>query len=205
LCRAGSGDFQLGCLSGDNGILPPVKPGEGESYMENPKTFNARLVSTSSKRVYRVCARGSDLIFIQLAGLSGTARAVTIHFGLLGMWVGELLRRRAMKQGEATLQSAEHRDPEQLLRENENNFNVHIPEIHDSSIEPPALFQLHDKQAGRWNFARRDGKKMRFEFETADEMKTALDVLPRLLKATLKVNVEWDETKNRFQKTKRRH
>jgi hypothetical protein len=43
---------------------------------------------------------------------------------------------------------------------------------------------------------------MRFEFETADEMKTALNLLPQLLNATLKVNVEWDETKKRFQKIK---
>jgi hypothetical protein len=33
-------------------------------------------------------------------------------------------------------------------------------------------------------------------------MKAALDALPRLMNATLRVNVEWDETKKRFHKKK---
>jgi hypothetical protein len=74
--------------------------------------------------------------------------------------------------------------------------------LRDSVIEPPSFFAFHGKQAGRWNFSLRDGKKMRFEFENTDEMKAALDALPRLLNATLQVNVEWDETKKRFQKKK---
>jgi hypothetical protein len=64
---------------------------------------------------------------------------------------------------------------------------------------------MHGKQAGRWNFSLRDGKKMRFEFENSDELKAALDVLPRLLNATLRVNVEWNEMKKRFQKIKHHH
>jgi len=43
---------------------------------------------------------------------------------------------------------------------------------------------------------------MRFEFENSDELKAALDVLPRLLNATLRINVEWNEIKKRFQKIK---
>ena len=48
----------------------------------------------------------------------------------------------------------------------------------------------------------RDGKKMRLEFENTDEMKAALDSLPRFMNATLRVNVEWDETRKRFHKKK---
>ena len=95
--------------------------------------------------------------------------------------------------------------PQELLRENKNNFKVYIPELRDSAIEPPSFFTLHGKQAGRWNFSLRDGKKMRFEFENSDELKAALDVLPRLLNATLRVNVEWNEIKKRFQKIKHHH
>ena len=173
--------------------------------MENSATFNARLVSARLDSVYRVYARGNDLYFIQLAGLSTTAQALTIHFGLIGMLIGESMKRRAKKKAEATLQRAGQVDPEELLRESKNNFKVYIPEIRDSAIEPPALFALHGKQAGRWNFSLRDGKKMRFEFENSDELKAALDMLPRLLNATLRVNVEWDEIKKRFQKIKHHH
>jgi hypothetical protein len=173
--------------------------------MDNPVTFNARLVSTRSDSMYRVYARGNDLYFIQLAGLSATAQALTIHFGLIGYLIRESMKRRAKKKTEEFLQRTGQVDPEELLRENKNNFKVYIPELRDSAIEPPSFFALHGKQAGRWNFSLRDGKKMRFEFENSDELKAALEVLPRLLNATLRINVEWDETKKRFQKIKHPH
>jgi hypothetical protein len=173
--------------------------------MENSATFNARLVSTRSDRVYRICVRGNDLFFIQLAGLSTTADALMIHFGLIGYLIRESMKRRAKKKTEEFLQRAGQVDPEELLRENKNNFKVYIPEIREATIEPPSFFALHGKQAGRWNFSLRDGKKMRFEFENSDELKAALDVLPRLLNATLRVNVEWNEIKKRFQKIKHHH
>ena len=173
--------------------------------MDNPITFNARLVSKRSDSMYRIFARGNDLYFIQLAGLSPTAQALTVHFGLVGMLIGESLKRRAKKKTEAILQRLGSQNPEELLRENKNNFKVCLPEIRDSTIDPPAWFALHGKQAGRWNFVLQDGKKMRFEFEDVDGMKTALAALPHLLNASLRVNVEWDERKRRFQKIKPRY
>jgi hypothetical protein len=170
--------------------------------MDNSAAFNAKLVSARRDGVYRVYTRESDLFFVQLAGLSATADALTIHFGLIGYLIRESMKRRAKKKTEEFLQRAGNQDPEELLRENKNNFKVYIPEIRDSTVEPPSFFALHGKQAGRWNFSLRDGKKMRFEFENTDEMKAALDALPRLMNATLRVNVEWDETRKRFHKKK---
>ena len=115
------------------------------------------------------------------------------------------MKRRAKKKAEATLQRVGQTDPEELLRENKNNFKVYIPEIREAVIEPPSFFAMHGKQAGRWNFSLRDGRKMRFEFENSDELKSALDALPRFLNATLQVNVEWNEIKKRFQKIKHHH
>jgi hypothetical protein len=189
--------------SSDHRILRPVNP--RQQNMENSTTFNAKLVSTHLDRVYRIYVKGSDLFFVQLAGLGTTAEALTVHFGLIGLLIGESLKRRAKKKAEANLQGAEQKDPELLLQENKNNFKVNIPEIRESAIELPALFAMHGKQAGRWNFVLRDGKKIRFEFENTDDMKAALDMLPRLLNATLRVNVEWDEMKKRFQKIKHRY
>jgi hypothetical protein len=184
-------------------IPPPFNP--KQQNMDIPVLFKARLVSTRLDSVYRVYARGNDLYFIQLAGLSTTAQMVTIHFGLVGILIGEFLKRRAKTKAGTILQRAGNQDPEEMLRESKNNFKVYLPEIRDSAIEPPSFFAFHGKQAGRWNFSLRDGKKMRLEFESADELKAALDVLPRLLNATLRVNGEWDETKKRFQKTKPRY
>ena len=169
--------------------------------MEKSESFDVRLVSRTDS-MYRVYARGNDLYFIQLAGLSATTDALMIHFGLIGYLIRESMKRRAKKKTEEFLQRAGQADPEQLLRESKNNFKLFVPEIRDAVIEPPTWLALHGKQAGRWNFSLANGKKMRFEFENPGEMKTALTVLPRLLNATLRLNVEWDEPRKRFQKKK---
>jgi len=173
--------------------------------MENSPTFNARLVSRRSDSIYRVYPRGNDLYFIQLSGLSAAAQALTIHFGLIGMLIRESMKRRAKRKAEALLQRVGVQDPEELLRENKNNFKVYLPEIRDAAIEPSTFFALHGKQAGRWNFTLRDGKKMRFEFENTNEMKAALELLSGLLVGILRINVAWNETKERFQKSKPTH
>jgi hypothetical protein len=43
---------------------------------------------------------------------------------------------------------------------------------------------------------------MKLEFETPDELEAALQLLTPLLPSTLRVNVEWDEARQRFQKKK---
>ena len=167
--------------------------------MEKPETFDVRFISRTDS-MYRVYARANDLYFIQLAGLSATTDALMIHFGLVGYLIRQSMKRRAKKKTEEFLQRAGNVEPEQLLSEGKNNFKLFIPEIRDAVIEPPTWFALHGKQAGRWNFSVRNGKKMRFEFENADQMKTALGVLPHLMNSTLRLNVEWDESRKRFQK-----
>ena len=170
--------------------------------MQKTGSFDARFVSRRVESVYRIYAQASDLYFINLGGLSTVAQALTVHFGLIGMLIGSALKKRAKQKAEAMLQHAEGQDPESLLRENKTNFKVYVPEISEAVIEPPSFWALHGKQAGRWNFKLRDGKKFRFEFENADAMKAALDVLPGLLNATLRVNVEWNEAKKKFRKKK---
>ncbi len=168
--------------------------------MQTSPLFDARLVSRTLESIYRVYSQGSELYFIHLGGLGAMTQAVTVHFGLLGILIGSALKKRAQRQTEAILQNAENKDPESLVRENKHSFKVYVPEISEAVLEPPALFQMHGQQAGRWSFKLRDGKKFQFEFETADAMKAALDTLPGLLNATLRVNAEWNESKKKFEK-----
>ena len=99
------------------------------------------------------------------------------------------------------LQRLEAGDPEELLRESENNFKLNLAEIRDAAIEAPAFFQTSGK-AGRLNFSVRHGEKIKCEFDNATEMNNAIHLLTPLLSSTLRVNVEWNETKPRFQKKK---
>ena len=171
--------------------------------MVAPGTFVARMASGSFERTYRISVQGNDLYFIELPGVSVGAQALTAQLGLAGLLIGHSLKKRAQKKAEAARQTGGQQDPEAAIRENKNNFKLYAPEIKDASIDPPGFWQLHGKQAGRLTFTSRDGKKRKFEFENPDEMKTALEILPRLLNATLRVNAEWDESKKQFQKLKR--
>lgn len=172
--------------------------------MDIPKTFNAKLISTfSSDRIYRIYSKGNDLIFIQIAsGLGATPETVTAHFGLIGALVGILLKKRAKRKSEAVIQRIDQQDPEHLLAEHEHNFKLYTAEIADSSIDAPSFFASRGPQAGRWRFTLRDGRKMRFLFQGKDDMKVAVGLLPQLLNATLRVNVEWNEKKKRYRKKK---
>jgi len=170
--------------------------------MQKNESFDAKDVSRNVDCQYRVYAQSGEFYFIYLGGLGQTARVVTAQFGLIGALIGSAMKKRAQKQADAVLQRAEGQDLETLLRENKKSFKVYIPEITEAVMEPPALFAMHGKQTGRWNFKLRDGKKFRFEFETIEAMQAAMNLLPRLLNATLHVNAEWNEPKKKFQKKK---
>jgi len=170
--------------------------------MEAPTPFNAKLIA-SSQRLYRIYVRRSDLYFIVLAGgLSANPESLTVHFGLIGALIGHGLKKRAKKKNQALIQRIDQLDPQELLAEDKHNFKVHTAEIQEAAIDPPALFAFQGRQSGRWKLCLRSGKKMNFQFENNDDMKAALVLLPQFLDSTLKVNVEWNEKKKRFQKKK---
>jgi hypothetical protein len=101
----------------------------------------------------------------------------------------------------AKLQRLETGDPEELLRESENNFKLNLAEIRDAAIEAPAFFQTSGK-AGRLNLSVRHGEKIKCEFDNAAEMNNAIHLLAPLLSSTLKVNVEWNGEKQEFERKK---
>jgi hypothetical protein len=105
------------------------------------------------------------------------------------------------KKAKDRLQKIDQQNPEDLLRESEKNFKLYLGEIRDASIEPPALVATSGK-VGRLNLLVRHGEKIKFEFGNAAEMKNAMNLLAPLLNSTLRINVEWNEQKQRFQKKK---
>jgi hypothetical protein len=163
--------------------------------------FNVKLVSPlSSAGKYRVFVERSDLLFIQVEGGSRSILAAVAPFiGPVGNVIPLTLWLFTKRKTKAKLQRLEEGDPEELLRESENNFKLHLAEIRDAAIEAPAFFQTSGK-AGRLNFSVRHGEKIKCEFDNATEMNNAIRLLTPLLNSTLKVNVEWNEKKQRFQK-----
>jgi hypothetical protein len=165
--------------------------------------FNVKLVSPlSSAGKYRVFVERSDLLFIQVEGGSRSILAAVAPFiGPVGNVIPLTLWLFTKRKTKAKLQRLEEGDPEELLRESENNFKLHLAEIRDAAIEAPAFFQTSGK-AGRLNFSVRHGEKIKCEFDNATEMNNAIHLLAPLLNSTLKVNVEWDKKNQRFQKKK---
>jgi hypothetical protein len=163
--------------------------------------FNVKLVSpVSSAGKYRVFVERSDLLFIQIEGGSRSIlEAVAPFIGPAGNIIPLTLWLFGKRKAKAKLQRLESGDPEVLLRESENNFKLNLAEIREAAIEAPAFFQTSGK-AGRLNFLVRHGEKIKCEFDDATEMNNAIHLLAPLLNSTLKVNVEWNEQNQRFQK-----
>jgi hypothetical protein len=164
-------------------------------------SFNVKLVSPiSSAGKYRVFVERSDLLFIQVEGGSRSIlEAAAPLIGPVGNLIPLTLWLFTKRKTKAKLQRLEEGAPEELLRESEDNFKLNLAEIRDAAIEAPAFFQTSGK-AGRLNFSVRHGEKIKCEFDNATEMNNAIRLLTPLLNSTLKVNVEWNEKKQRFQK-----
>ena len=180
------------------------KQGKVATQPEATKTaFNVKLVSPIlSAGKYRVFVERSDLLFIQVEGGSKSILAAAAPFiGPVGNIIPLTLWLFTKRKNKAKSQRLEAGDPEELLRESENNFKLNLAEIRDAAIEAPTLFQTSGK-AGRLNFSVRHGEKIKCEFDDAAEMNNAIHLLAPLLNSTLKVSVEWNGEKQRFESKK---
>ena len=191
-------------VDGQSVISLEAKPGKFTAQPAAPGTaFNIKLVSPlSSAGKYRVFVERSDLLFIQVEGGSRSILEAAAPFiGPAGNIIPLTLWLFGKRKAKAKLQRLESGDPEVLLREGENNFKLNLAEIREAAIEAPALFQTSGK-AGRLNFLVRHGEKIKCEFDSATEMAAAIRLLAALMCSTLKVNVEWNGEKQRFEAKK---
>jgi len=168
-------------------------------------SFAARLVSHGvSSGMYRIHLRGSDLLFIQIevGEITRNWHAITAFLGPVGSLLDLLFRSYSKRRANAALAHAAERDAEELIHENAANFRLYIPEIRDAVLEPPTWLSLAGKHVGRLTLFVRNGKEMHLQFDTTDEMRTALRLLGPALNSTLRINVEWNEQEQRFQRRK---
>lgn len=166
-----------------------------------PTAFNVILISPiSSAGTYRVFIERNDLLFIQIEGGSKSVLAALAPLlGPAGGLIPLALWLFTKKRAKDRLQNIDQQKPEDLLRENENNFKLYLAEIRDAVIEPATFFATSGK-AGRLILTVRHGEKIKFEFGNAAEMNNAMRLLTPLLNSTLRIDVEWDGKKQRFQK-----
>jgi hypothetical protein len=204
-CGKPYADDVVACpVDGQPVINQEEKQGKIAAQPKATKTaFNVKLVSPIlSAGKYRIFVEGSDLLFIQIEGGSRSILEAAAPFiGPAGNIIPLTLWLFRKGKTKAKLQRLEEGNPEELLRESENNFKLNLAEIRDAAIEAPAFFQTSGK-AGRLNFSVRHGEKIKCEFDNATEMNNAIRLLAPLLSSTLKVNVEWNGEKQRFERKK---
>lgn len=186
----------------------PVTPRRGKStgVIAVPPTaqdtFDVFLVSPfHSAGKYRVFVERSDLVFILVEGGSRSILEIVAPvFGPLGGALVSLIFWLSRKnKAQTNLKRLDGHRPEELLREDENNFQLYFAEIRDAVIEPPSILANKGK-AGRLNLLVRHGEKFKFEFETEKEINNAIRLLTPLLNSTLRINTEWNPQNERFEK-----
>ena len=162
-------------------------------------TVSARRVSSGPYRIY---LRGDDLLFIQTEPSQGS-KGLEVLMGLLGpagSLVALALGLLSKKKIKHDLSRIDERDPDDLLKENERNFTLYIPEIRDAVMKPPDEGPgLPGARAGRLELRLADGRKMKLVFPAAGDAKIALDVFARRLPSTLRIEHEPEKTGNRFE------
>ncbi len=169
--------------------------------MGNTPVFNARSISNSSfDKMYRIYAAGDQLFFIRIGGQGGLRPGLTHQLGILGLLIEPMIKKRAEKKEKELIETIDQTDPEQLLARHKDNFRLRTVDLQEGTLDPPSFFATHGLHVGRWQMNLRDGKKMTFQFENAEDMRIAMDVLPKLFSSTFHVNARWNETKKKYEK-----
>src|ERR1035437_2741855 len=151
-CGTQYGDKVFICpADGQPTVNPQAKSGLVAGAAAGRAAFNVRVVSPmSAAGSFRIFVQGSDLLFIQIeSGSNQILNALIPLLGPLGGLVnvfGWLFSRRKVNDFNERLQSVA---PENLLRDSEKNFRLHLAEIRQAVIEPAAASSFSGKEVGR--------------------------------------------------------
>ena len=169
--------------------------------MGNDPVFNARFISnTSLDKMYRIYVVGDQLFFIRIGGQAGLRQGITHQLGILGLLIEPMIKKRAEKKAKALIETIDQTDPEQLLARHKDNFRLRTVELQGGALDPASFFATHGLHVGRWQLNLRDGKKMTFQFEKVEDMRIALDVVPKLFSSSVHVTVRWNESGKKYEK-----
>ena len=149
---------------------------------------------------YRIFVQGGDLFFIQLeSGSNQILNALIPLLGPLGGLVnlfGWLFSRRKVDDFNERLQSAA---PENLLRDSEQNFRLHLAEIRQVVIEPAAASNFSGKEVGRADLTIRQGEKLKLSFAVRADMDAVWQLLATGFFSPLQAEVAWNVEKQQYQ------
>jgi hypothetical protein len=189
-------------LDGQRTINPQTQFGLVSGAVSGQAGFNVKVVSPmSAAGTYRIFIQGGDLLFIQIE--SGSNQILNALVPLLGPFgglvnlFGWLFSRRKVNDFNERLQSVA---PENLLRDSEKNFWLHLAEIRQAVIEPAAASSFSGKEVGRADLTIRQGERLKLAFATRADMDAVWQLLASGFFSPLQADVEWNVEKQRYQK-----
>jgi hypothetical protein len=194
-CGTQYGDKVFICpVDGQPTVNPQARPGSVFGSASGQAAFNVKVVSPmSAAGSYRIFIQGSDLLFIQIeSGSNQILNALIPLVGPLGGLVnlfGWLFSRRKVNDFNERLQSAA---PENLLRDSEKNFRLHLAEIRQAVIEPAAASSFSGKEVGRADLTIRQGERWKLAFAARADMDAIWQLLASGSFSPLQADVEWN-------------
>jgi hypothetical protein len=182
-------------------VNPQAQSGFVSGAASGQAAFNVKIVSPmSAAGSYRIFVQGSDLLFIQTEnGSSQVLNALIPLLGPLGGLVtllGWLFSRRNVNEFNERLQSAA---PEDLLRDSEKNFRLHLAEIRQAVIEPAAASSFSGKEVGRADLTLRQGERWKLAFAARADMDAVWQLLASGCFSPLRAEVEWNVENQQYQ------
>src|ERR1035437_553532 len=182
-------------------VNPQARPGSVFGSASVQAAFNVKVISPmSAAGSYRIFVQGSDLLFIQIeSGSNQVLNALIPLLGPLGGLVnlfGWLFSRHKVNDFNERLRSA---DPENLLRDSDKNFRLHLAEIRQAVIEPAASSSFSGKEVGRADLTIRQGERWKLAFAARADMDVVWQLLASGCFSPLRADVEWNVEKQQYQ------
>jgi hypothetical protein len=168
--------------------------------------FNARAVyALKLDCLYRLYILPGEACFIKIGG-QGFSRSFAValrhQLGLIGALIGHALLKRSEDSLRQKVRELDASDPQTLARTEKESFVVAAGSFVKSVLDGPSLFSGHGQQTGVWNVELRDGRKLRLQIETQEDMETAFRVLPGFVGSAHDMKVTWDPAKGEIVKKK---
>jgi len=163
--------------------------------------FCARLRSLHPmNRIFRLYVEGRETIYgIQVGSMNMFVSAMRTQ-GAVGGAISVIAESREREAWEATSRQCDQARPAQLLTKGKANFRIAIQHITQCEINPMSVWltQLWGFHTGRMCITMRDGRRFHFCFYDYAEMGQAVKLFSDVLGAKLRLNVQWDERRQRY-------
>jgi hypothetical protein len=167
----------------------------------NPPFFSAiEPRAWSANRLYRVYVLPRELVCVW----AGKGNDLALSLGAQGGLIGGLLAAATSpgKKNASRKEELDTRPLAELRADHKHNFAVRVEDIEDAEIVPASFwFRMSYSAIAPVGLLRvRSGGRGRLTLAltTNEDMRQALELLPRLLGARLEVSLCWDERRGRY-------